>query len=307
MSLTHSGPLAYYDEEDWNVREERKQILQMEIEKRKRALEENSRLQSELRRLSESADISRHEIDEARLRYQQHMRNKEQVPTGIIKPIDYDTEQLLESEAYSQMEYAAYRDMLEQLQQERFAPAHPTYNMEYMVHRDHPSKQTMDAIMALGPAGEYLMADMWADVCHLPPAERLAQSDLYGYPAHKSAGGMMHPYAVPPQHYAGMKDSGMSGSVPGMGPCYTLKPSQEGGVEPPSHSDTTSLGRTDSETSPPTDPTPAMPILDDVTLRSRSLLRDIGSRPLSDDMEKYFYAEGMGTVNSLLAFQECLV
>ena len=313
MSLTHSGPLAaYYDEEDWHVKEERKQILQMEIEKRKRALEENARLQSELRRLSESADLSHHEIDEARVRYQQHMRNKEHVPTGIIKPIDYDSE-LLEAEAYSQMEYAAYRDMLEQLEQERFASgahahSHPhAYNMDYMVPHDHTSNHNMDAIMALGPTGEYLMADMWTDVGHLPPAEHMAQSELYGYPVHSAAGGMMHPYATPPQRYPGMKESGMSGSVPGMGPSYTLHPSQEGGVQPPSHSETTSLGRTDSETSPPTDPTPAMPILDDVTLRSRSLLRDIGSRPLSDDMEKYFYAEGMGTVNSLLTLQECLV
>jgi hypothetical protein len=38
--------------------------------------------------------------------------------------------------------------------------------------------------------------------------------------------------------------------------------------------------------------TPAMPILDDVTSRSRNLLRDIGSRPLSDDVEKYYQAEG---------------
>ena len=54
---------------------------------------------------------------------------------------------------------------------------------------------------------------------------------------------------------------------------------------------------TDTETSPPSDTTPAMPILDDVTKRSRSLLRSVGSRPLSDDMEKYFQAEG--TVENL--------
>ena len=34
--------------------------------------------------------------------------------------------------------------------------------------------------------------------------------------------------------------------------------------------------------------TPAMSILDDVTNRTRNLLRDIGSRPLSDDLDKYF-------------------
>ena len=34
--------------------------------------------------------------------------------------------------------------------------------------------------------------------------------------------------------------------------------------------------------------TPAMNILDDVTNRTRNLLRDIGSRPLSDDLDKYF-------------------
>jgi len=38
--------------------------------------------------------------------------------------------------------------------------------------------------------------------------------------------------------------------------------------------------------------TPPMPILDDVQSRSRSRLRDIGCRPLSDNFEKYFQAEG---------------
>ncbi|ESO12992.1 hypothetical protein HELRODRAFT_159586 [Helobdella robusta] len=36
------------------------------------------------------------------------------------------------------------------------------------------------------------------------------------------------------------------------------------------------------------DMTPAMTILDDVPSRTRNILRDIGSRPLSDDLEKYF-------------------
>ena len=50
---------------------------------------------------------------------------------------------------------------------------------------------------------------------------------------------------------------------------------------------------TDAETSTPqSDHTPAMPLLDDVTKRSRSLLRAVGSRPLSDDFDKYFQAEG---------------
>jgi len=39
--------------------------------------------------------------------------------------------------------------------------------------------------------------------------------------------------------------------------------------------------------------TPSMPILDDVKSRSRNRLRDIGCRPLSDDFDKYFQAEGM--------------
>lgn len=38
--------------------------------------------------------------------------------------------------------------------------------------------------------------------------------------------------------------------------------------------------------------TPPMPILDDVASRSRNVLRGMGSRPLSDDMEKYFHSEG---------------
>jgi hypothetical protein len=56
-----------------------------------------------------------------------------------------------------------------------------------------------------------------------------------------------------------------------------------------------SPNHTDSEATsctPASDHTPAMPILGDVTMRSRSLLRDIGSRPLSDDMEKYLNAQG---------------
>ncbi|CAH1803431.1 unnamed protein product, partial [Owenia fusiformis] len=48
---------------------------------------------------------------------------------------------------------------------------------------------------------------------------------------------------------------------------------------------------TDPEISPPSDVTPAMPLLDDVTVKSRKILHGIGSRPLSGDMETYIDGE----------------
>lgn len=52
------------------------------------------------------------------------------------------------------------------------------------------------------------------------------------------------------------------------------------------------LQRADVPLSGRGDVTPAMTILDDVPSRTRNILRDIGSRPLSDDLEKYFQGEG---------------
>ena len=58
MPSRSRSPSYFSDEDDRRKKEQKKHALQMEIEKRKRALEENARLQYELRKLTEAADIT---------------------------------------------------------------------------------------------------------------------------------------------------------------------------------------------------------------------------------------------------------
>ena len=243
------------------------------------------------------------------------------LPRGIIKPIDYETyDATSEPALYSRQEYAAYREMLDRsVPKERYFPQ-PSYSAnEYMAHRtDRPPvgqlpRADLDALAAGLEAGDYLLEEMYQDTGRLVSPttqygkliEGLAQAAHY----QSLVGKQPHEVAAALAAYGGYsagRDSGTSGAVtigdshypPGALPHY-IDPLQ---LQQRHHQQLLQYGlgypdyspiHTDAETiTPPSDVTPAMPILDDVTKRSRNLLRDIGSRPLSDDMEKYFLAEG---------------
>ena len=82
-------PTYFSDDDDVKHKEEKKVHLKLEIGIRKRQLEETKYLQNEIRKLAEMPDISPFEMDRARYMYQQHVRMRDPVPTGIIKPVDY--------------------------------------------------------------------------------------------------------------------------------------------------------------------------------------------------------------------------
>ena len=88
----HSSFFSESDDRKLNEKIEKKLALQMEIGMRKRHLEETKMLHDEIRKLAEMPDISPTDMETARSLYQQHVRVREQIPTGIIKPLDYQLE-----------------------------------------------------------------------------------------------------------------------------------------------------------------------------------------------------------------------
>lgn len=88
---SQSGTPTYYHSDDDEVKnkEEKRLLLQMEIGLRKRRLEQTRMLQQEIRRLVEMPDVSAFEMEEARHRYQQHLRARDPDAPGVIRSIDY--------------------------------------------------------------------------------------------------------------------------------------------------------------------------------------------------------------------------
>merc|ERR1719210_2675211 len=69
----------FADEYERRQREEKRLLLQQEIVKRKQQLEENARLQWELRRYRESGDMTRQDFDYLRSRYQQYLKSRQRL------------------------------------------------------------------------------------------------------------------------------------------------------------------------------------------------------------------------------------
>jgi len=128
------------DERGMRIKEEKRQQLQLEIKKRRKQLEENARLQYELRKIRETGDITKQDFDQIKARYNQYIQARERlvqssenIPTGIIRPIDYDFPEL--GEQYSKQEYLMYRELLERgggLGRERYFPQPSYSSTEYL-------------------------------------------------------------------------------------------------------------------------------------------------------------------------------
>ncbi len=316
----------YYDyDDDRLIKEAKKHKLRMEINKRKKQIEENTRLHNEIKRMTEAVNLSQKEFNEIRSKYDnyKHKRSRERltrsqenvnIPMGIIRPIDYELPPELDE--FTKQEYAAYREMLQPstAQPDRYT-MQPSYSSsEYLAHRV-PSRHDIDAYDL---QGEYSMVDgMFYDPhatipkgvvpsASLPAGQflRAAELSAYSMPSvhmkgdippgyhtigHHGHAPSFHPHhphiphhhhsvaAIPMDHRFPVSKSDMDVAL-----AYSVDPA---------YSDYSVT--TDAETSTPqSDHTPAMPLLEDVTKRSRGLLRAVGSRPLSDDFDKYFQAEG---------------
>lgn len=316
MTIPRSRTPGFFtDEEERRIKEEKRHQLQMEIAKRKMQIEENTRLQYELKKLAESGELSRQELEEVRGRYQQYIMARNQLPRsssesvmlprGIIKPIDYEFyDATSEPALYTRQEYAAYRDMIDKsVPRERYFPQPSYSSTEYMAHRSDRSpvgpipRAELDALAAGMQAGDYLLDDIYRD----------SGGHVLSPTAHYGLAAPAHPVHYPTVS-AALASYGGYARQPVMSVMeaqYAQYPEYLDPIQLQHHQqqqlqyqlgygypEFASLPTEAEMQTPPSDVTPAMPILDDVTKRSRSLLRDIGSRPLSDDMEKYFLAEG---------------
>lgn len=295
--LSRSRSPSYFAdmEEDRRRKEQKRKILQMEILKRKKQLQENARLQQELRRMKELGDVSRQDFDDLRRQYQRYVKSRERltrstenIPTGIIRPIDYDFSDM---DQYSKAEYLAYRDLLERgigTLRERYFPQPSYSSMEYLAHRERSSRSDLDDPLAGYDTGYVLQDEYMAE----QPRSRYAKMDDMGmsYPPGNGEPILAFTGASYPERL----ESGMLMASSLGGP---IRAKSDADLLSHHHYDAycdlSPLPTETTETTPPSDSTPAMPILEEVTKKSRSLLRDIGSRPLSDDMDKYFQAEGI--------------
>ena len=314
----------YYDyDDDRLLKEAKKHKLRVEINKRKKQLEENARLHNEIKKMTEAVDLSRAEFEEIKNKYDSYkkVRTRERltrstenvnIPMGIIRPIDYELPPELDE--FTKQEYAAYREMLQTSAQtrEKYFPQPSYSSTEYLAHRerlpqnvdmydggygtidgvyDHPAQRGMVPSASL-PASQFLKQ---TELSYSMPSVHTREAP----PAYHTIGGhghhqhhQIHPHHSQQlshhhHHHHGVVPSTMDHRFPVSKSDMDVALAYDAGV----YSDYSVT--TDAETSTPqSDHTPAMPLLDDVTKRSRSLLRAVGSRPLSDDFDKYFPAEG---------------
>lgn len=244
-------------------KEEKKQHLQWEIEKRKKQLEETTRLQTELMKLSRARQALAHSFDDIPISatYSTYAPPKVSVRTGvvksfdgIIKPLDDDAFRL---EQFPSEDSVIYKDNSSGRLSADSGSSHSNYSStEYLAHKQEIArKHRIDEFS--------------------PYVNQYASMGAYVEP-HASSSPAINTkveYSVRVPASVGV-DPGMSSSMT-LPDIYSnrsdlhLIPSREGHI------------KCDSENSPVSDYTPAMPLLTDVKTRSRKILHEIGSRPVS--------------------------
>lgn len=257
----HSRTPTYFsDDEEKRTKEEKRQILQYEIEKRKKQLEETARLQHELIRLSRARQAVAHSYDDIPRRYA-YSTSPRHVPTGIIKPLDDELPYQLER--YVQSSHDIHKsDSMDAKRAQELAQAQANYSStEYLAHKQELARRQL--------------YDDYSTYGSYPPYDAgLGQSQVYPSSPNlmnRSDSGPVIIQSMPPT----LPSSGISGSV-------TLPEINRSDMDVmPSRDLHQHQFSSDTDNSPASDYTPAMPLLDDITTRSRKILHDIGNRPLS--------------------------
>ncbi|XP_013412341.1 uncharacterized protein LOC106175070 isoform X3 [Lingula anatina] len=246
------------DEIEKRYREEKKQHLQLEIEKRKRQIEENAMLQGELRKIAESNSAM--EISQATdfKRSQSHdsvgYRTRENIPIGIIKPLEDKRSTLPQGHGLDERQSSDFEDIfVGRKSMSLTASRIENYSSsEYLAHKTLHGEEK--ASLSSSPYKQQQQQ-----------YTKLAQSQ--------------------PSLFSSSKDSGMSSS-------HTLAEwPQRSTVDLSTFYDgysDFSNPPTEGETSPHSESPPPMPLLDDVTRKSRRILHGIGSRPLSEEFDQSF-------------------
>ncbi|XP_021364815.1 uncharacterized protein LOC110457754 isoform X2 [Mizuhopecten yessoensis] len=240
------SPSCFGVEEEIKVREDRKQELQNEIEKRKKQLEETSRLQAELLNLTRtSGHAMAHSYDDLPRTANYSYPAARPIPTGIIKPLEDDEE--------SEFDYLSRRLDDDKGSWDNFQQQANYSSTEYLAHKQETSRRSRVEEMHSAYSSPFLYSgnidDPHAFKPTAQPSDFFRKSDPIRDPVMSSS------VTLPELHSARTVDIE-----------YQKK-------------NTCS----DTEASPPSDATPAMPLLDDVKARSRKIIHDIGSgsRPVS--------------------------
>ncbi|KAK3610547.1 hypothetical protein CHS0354_008982 [Potamilus streckersoni] len=230
------------DEEERRLREEKKQQLQYEIQRRKQQLAGKS-AQTELRKSVGSKQYLAHSCDELlrRTSTTSGFPSSRPIPTGIIKPIDDDDSYADHKSVYRDQSYSS---------------------TEYLAHKQEEAmRQRYEELGAYSTP--FLYSGDIGEKSAFVPQTRRTNLEVYSY----STGNVNI-----------NKDVGLSGSVT-LPEIRTIR----------SDMDITKVreaqsGLSDTENNnSPNDLTPAMPLLDDVTAKSRKIIHEIGSgsRPVS--------------------------
>lgn len=267
-----SSSTMYLDSDEKRAKEEKKQLLQYEIEKRKKKLEETVRLQSEIIKLTRAKQALAHSYDDIPKRSSHTSYTPPRpIPTGIIKPIDDEDDTILPCQVSQYSEYEAMKHSAEAyLNQDSYSSS------EYLAHKQETARRhRYDDISYSSP---YLYSNEPGEDGHafVPTVSSKSKPDVRTYSAANVNKDCMSSSMTLPELHSNRSD-------------LDFIPTRDNYV-----------AFSDTEASPASDYTPAMPLLDDVKARSRKIIHDIGSgsRPVSaefnfaDGVEgKYFYID----------------
>ena len=240
--------------EERRKKERRKTELQQEIYKRKQKLEEAMLV----------ADANNVEAEVQDICFQ-HVRATDNAMAGIIRPIDYGPPEQLyyyndmlfseptdEELSYSSTEYLAHR--YERQPRSRHEQAYIPVEFLSDSEYDIQCRSQNDNGILLTPVGS------------APSSLGYSMADHHSGMSSRPAATMSRPCDILADHFP-VSDR--------LADCEFA------------------ANLTDASTTPGSEVGPsAMPLLADVQRRSRALVRNIGSRPLSDDLEKYYFAKG---------------
>ncbi|KAH9490645.1 hypothetical protein Btru_052216 [Bulinus truncatus] len=315
LSSNNRTSLYYSDDDETKFREEKKALLQYEIMKRKQQLEETARLKSELLKLARARQSMASSYDDIPRHYVSPAAPQRPVPRGIIKPIEDESYMLYDLLAESRpCDYSKQRsrehsrdrsrersrerrddrerdtvrtrdnsldNKVTSDQRGRDSRPRPQQtssqdskrisnysSTEYLAHKqESASRRYMDETIQYGSqgwiAGEY-------------PSDSLTTSQAYSQP-------VLNQRVDSVQSTARRDEVGIVSSVT-LPNIYGNRVDREfrpvGPYRDPNYI-STSISDTDG--SPASDVTPAMPLLDDVKTKSRTIIRNIGSgsRPVS--------------------------
>lgn len=229
--------LDFSDDDEQKARDRRKLELQNEIDRRKRQLEETSKLQNELFQLTRSGQVMAHSYDDIPKKSTNMYAIMRPIPTGIIKPLDDDFSDDDKDSRHGSWEHEASYS-----------------SSEYLAHKQERSRSSRGPDIS-AHSSPYIYSGSVEDSKRDGRSGR-QKVDFYLQPHHGKDKKLHESVTLPDIH---SKRADAEYNAPSVG-AYS-----------------------DTEASPPSDSTPAMPLLDDVTARSRKIIHEIGtgSRPVS--------------------------